>query len=115
MMPQADEKDVLNLIKAKSSERSLPPVPPDEEVIDPFNPPGRLIMARKSALSKLVFATDGEIYRHAKNSGIRVGISTTVRHRHLSLLNAYDYPDYDTKARNDFFKKNSTAVPIVEN
>ena len=115
LIPGAADADISNLIKAKSSERSLALVPPEEEVIDPFNPPGRLIMARKTALNKLVFATDGEIYKHAKKLGIQVGIATGVRHRHLSLLNAYDYPDYDTKARNEFFKNNAVGVPIVTN
>jgi hypothetical protein len=30
-----------------------------------------------------------------RDVGYRVGIATRARHRHLSLLNFFDYPDYD--------------------
>ena len=111
-LPNVVEADIKSLIKFKSFERSLPLEPPEDDLIDPFNPPGRLIMARKSILPQLVFATDGELYRHAKEAGIQAGIATQVRHRHLSLLNVYDYPKYKTVARTTFFNNNKEGVPI---
>jgi hypothetical protein len=30
-------------------------------------------------------------------AGYHTGIANGVRHRHLSLLNLFDYPDYDVK------------------
>ncbi|WP_270732158.1 glycosyltransferase family 2 protein [Shimia sp. Alg240-R146] len=102
------------LTKATSPERDLPAIQPDEPLIDPFNPAGRLVMARKSILHKLVFSRDGQVYRHARKAGVQCAIATTVLHRHLSLLNAYDYSDYSMEARNAHFEKVSEPTPVVE-
>jgi hypothetical protein len=42
--------------------------------------------------------------RKLRDAGYETGIATGVRHRHLylSLLNLFDYPDYDTASRNAF-------------
>jgi len=102
--PHLDPKDRDGLIKAHSPERELPVVPPTEPVIDPFNPPGRLMLLRSAMLQRVSFATDSLLYQRAKDAGFSCGIATQVRHRHLSLLNVFDYPQYDVKGRNAFFK-----------
>jgi hypothetical protein len=94
-----DPRIFNGLIKAESPERSLPEIPPDAPLMDPFNPPGRLAMLRKDVIDVIRVGTDGAIYTKAKAAGIGAGIATGVRHRHLSLLNFYDYPDYDVIAR----------------
>ncbi|WP_135507094.1 hypothetical protein [Roseovarius aestuariivivens] len=113
LLPDTHEAIAEAMIKARSPERALPSDPPDGPLIDPFNPPGRLLMARKSALSKLMFSVDGKVYQEAKKAGIRCAIATTVMHRHLSLLNAYDYRDYNMQARNRHFRKNREPQPVL--
>ena len=111
-MPNARAGDIDRLIKSKSPERQLTRDPPTEPLIDPFNPPGRLIMARKSVLDDLMFAADAMLYEYAREAGVQARIATTVRHRHLSLLNAFDYAEYDTEARDEFFRLNRKGVPV---
>jgi GT2 family glycosyltransferase len=83
------------LIKENSPERRLPLTPPAEPVIEPFNPPGRLLMLRSSVLEHVSEPwEDWSLYLRLKEVGIAAGIATGVRHRHLSLLNLFDYPDY---------------------
>jgi hypothetical protein len=111
--PHLDEHSFNRVIKATSSERSLPLDPPPEEVIDPFNPPGRLAMLRKSIIDAVPYGTDTFVYQQAKAAGIRAGIATQVRHRHLSLINIFDYPDYDVHARDEFVRANLTGTPVA--
>jgi hypothetical protein len=83
------------LIKENSLERQLPLTPPTEAVIEPFNPPGRLLMLRRWVLEHVSEPwEDWSLYLKLKELGIEAGIATTVLHRHLSLLNLFDYPDY---------------------
>jgi hypothetical protein len=110
--PDLDQSTLDGLIKAHSPERSLPRVPPDEAVISPFNPPGRLGIIRKDIIDVIPFASDGAIYQMAKAARIETGIATQVRHRHLSLLNVFDYPDYDVQARDRFVGANDIGTPI---
>jgi GT2 family glycosyltransferase len=91
------------LAKAASPERSLPEVPPDITIVEPFNPPGRLLAIRTELLPLLSPFRDDLLYLRTKEAGFEAGIATGVRHRHLSLLNYFDYPQYDTVARNRFF------------
>jgi hypothetical protein len=72
-------------------------------VIDPFNPPGRLLLFRTSALGQRRPGSDSMLYRQIHELGSRAGIATRVRHRHLSLLNLFDYPSYSLGERNEFF------------
>ena len=95
--PDLAERIFNGLIKAPSPERRLSPVPPEATVIDPFNPPGRLVMMRKEFMHLAFVGTDSDNYRNVKAAGIAAGIATQVRHRHLSLLNFFDYPDYPTR------------------
>jgi hypothetical protein len=82
------------LIKAASPERRTPAS--DADVIDPFPPAGRLLLLRSEAIDRIGLLTGNRRLCSAiRNAGYEVGIATRVRHRHLSLLNFYDYPDYD--------------------
>jgi hypothetical protein len=110
--PDLDQYTLDGLIKAHSPERTLPHVPPREAVIEPFNPPGRLVMIRKDIIGAIPFGTDGLVYRMAKAAGIEARIATQVRHRHLSLLNIFDYPDYDVRARDAFVGANENGSPV---
>jgi hypothetical protein len=110
--PDFDEYRLGGLIKAASPERRLAQVPPDDALIRPFNPPGRLIMVRKDIIDAIPFGTDAFVHAAAQAAGIDTAIATQVRHRHLSLLNLFDYPDYDVRARDDFIRANQAGSPI---
>jgi hypothetical protein len=112
LAPELDRYTLDGLIKAHSPERHLTPVPPDDVLIEPFNPPGRLIMFRKSILDAIPFGTDGHVYGVAKAAGIGAVITTRVMHRHLSLLNLFDYPEYNVSARDAFVDANTIGVPF---
>lgn len=110
--PHLDEAQRDGLIKAHSPERGLPfAPPPGEPIVDPFNPPGRLMMLRTRLFDSIQFGPDAILYQRTKAAGYRAGIATDVRHRHLSLLNFYDYPDYDMRLRDGFFSRPPAAVP----
>jgi hypothetical protein len=110
--PGVEASRLDRLIKANSSERSLPPEPPREPVIDPFNPPGRLAVVRTELIDLVPFGVDSLVHRMVRISGFRSGIATGVRHRHLSLLNIFDYPDYDVDAREAFIAPNRTGTSL---
>lgn len=110
--PDLDQYTLDGLIKAHSPERSLPLVPPPDVIIEPFNPPGRLAIIRKNIIDAIPFGTDGLVYQMAKAAGIEAGIATQVRHRHLSLLNLFDYPDYEVRARDEFVGANEIGTSI---
>jgi hypothetical protein len=71
-------------------------------IIHPHNPPGRLLLVRNSALREVGPGTDGQLHNKFLAAGYETGIATAVRHRHLSLLNIFDYPEHDTNARDRF-------------
>jgi hypothetical protein len=100
LFPDLDEAAVRHIAKADSPERLLD-ADYDEPVIDPFNPPGRLQICRTEPMSNLR-GSDSELYEAVKKRGYTAGIATQVRHRHLSLLHAFDYVDYDVLARDRF-------------
>jgi len=90
-MPQPQFED---MIKARSPERRAEPLP---------NPPGRLLMLRTATLDTVAVNRDSIWARNMREAGWEVDVAAEVRHRHLSLLNFYDYPAYDTTHRNAFF------------
>ena len=94
--PDLDDSRLAFLIKADSPERRLSLWPAAEPLIEPFNPPGRLLMMRTGILDLpgIDHCDDGELYQKVKDAGFEAAIATGVRHRHLSLLNFYDYPEY---------------------
>jgi hypothetical protein len=91
--PDMEEARRDFLIKKHSPERGLPAIPPAQEIIDPFNPPGRLLMLRTWVLDLIGPDdwADSVLYRKLKEVGVDAGIATEVRHRHLSLVNFFDY------------------------
>ncbi len=108
--PDLSEKQIKFLIKAVSPERQLPS---DEAIIYPSQKwlhgvPGRLVIFRTSAVKelfdfKVVHLVDSTFSKAFQTAGYRVAIAAQVRHRHLSLLNLFDYPQYDDNLRNSFF------------
>jgi hypothetical protein len=106
LAPGYGEKQIMGLIKAGSVERRQEVVGPDgPELIRPHNPPGRLLLLRSSALATIGSGTDQMLDQKFQEAGYETGIATRVRHRHLSLLNIFDYPENDVFARNDFMMK----------
>jgi hypothetical protein len=106
--PDLDEKRLAGLIKLRSAERdqNLDSAGPSG-LAYPHNPPGRLLLVRSAALARVCAATggtDGTLDRKFREAGYETGITPAVRHRHLSLLNLFDYPDYDTAGRDAFMK-----------
>jgi hypothetical protein len=99
------------LIKADSPER-LQDVScaAGADIFHPHNPAGRLLLVRNSALREVGPATDGQLHNRFRAAGYETGIATAVRHRHLSLLHIFDYPEYDTGAR-DRFMNVMNAIP----
>lgn len=94
--PSMDPKRRSRLIKEEDPERGLPLIAPKQGIIDPFNPPGRLLMLRTRALdiAGLEHWEDHILYQRVKGAGMEAGIATDVRHRHLSSLDIFDYPEH---------------------
>jgi GT2 family glycosyltransferase len=67
------------------------------------NPPGRLMMLRTDVMRRIGFLVDGQLTPMLQSLGLEAAVTPLVRHRHLSLLNIYDYADYDANQRNAFF------------
>jgi len=67
------------------------------------NPPGRLMMLDTETMLDLGLHTDGALANQFRLRGMTPSITPLVKHRHLSLLNIYDYKDYCPKSRNAFF------------
>ncbi len=108
--PGVKKKRLRFLIKAESQERRLPDT--DEEIIRPFNPPGRFTLLRTDAIRELGLRSGGfRFYTAAVNAGWDAGIAVRVRHRHLSLLNLFDYPEYDDLQRNAYFGAPTPRTP----
>jgi hypothetical protein len=79
----------------------------DHVVTDPpfpiSNPPGRLMMLRTEVMREVGFQLDGRLAGLVRTRGLMPAVTPRVRHRHLSLLNIYDYLDYDERGRSEFF------------
>lgn len=94
ILPDLSDSELADLVKADSPERQLSES--RERVTQPFFPPGRLLLLRTE-----IFRESGppigtaRVCRTALQAGFQHGIATSVRHRHLSFLNAFDYPEYD--------------------
>ena len=67
------------------------------------NPPGRLMMLRTSLMQQVGLKSDVKLAQYFTEQGFSTGISAKVKHRHLSLMNIYDYWDYSADQRSDFF------------
>jgi Predicted glycosyltransferases len=109
--PTLPEKQLQFLIKSASPERRLPL--DETPIIYPspkwrYGVPGRLVIFRTDAVKKLFdvnirHLVDASFSEAFLAAGYRIGIAAHVRHRHLSLLNLFDYPQYDSTLRDWFF------------
>lgn len=68
------------------------------------NAPGRLVMLRTDVMRETGFQLDTDMAADCRRRGLISAITPRVRHRHLSLLNIYDYQDYGPERRNQFFR-----------
>jgi GT2 family glycosyltransferase len=99
--PDMPSDELKSLIKADAPMRKY--IHSEEKLIDPHNAPLRLILIRKTAYEKIKFGRDTFIYKQFKDLGYDAKISTEIVHRHLSLLNIFDYPDHSFHNRESFF------------
>lgn len=102
--PAMEENRLRALIKAHSPERSYPQEQLERVNFD-LQPPGRLCLYRTAALAKVPIQPDGQFTVQVRAHGMKAGIATRVRHRHLSLLHLFDEQDYDVTARDVFFQR----------
>ncbi len=102
-LPQMPQQELDDLIKAHSPERGIPRS--SREVILPFWPPGRLLLLRTAAIDQVGLPIGNtRICKAVGQAGFGAGIATSVRHRHLSLMNFYDYPQYDYSQLNQYLR-----------
>lgn len=106
--PDVDEAQLEYHVRVRNPERN--PYDRTPILIDPHNPPGRLFMARSAMLDYTPIHTDKQITDSLRQLGLKTAIHTRVLHRHLSMLNIYDYPEYDRQQRHQFFKLPETRV-----
>jgi hypothetical protein len=99
-----DEKNGNNifLTKTESPERSYPL--DGEGVIDVI-PPGRLTIRKTQVVRDSIdtIHRDSQLTQFTKDAGYMTGLIRDVKHRHLSLLNYYDYNGYSQNERDNFF------------
>jgi len=76
---------------------------PTEPPFPVGNPPGRLMMLRTPVMEEVGFQVDDRLALAVKARGLVAAVTARVRHRHLSVLNVYDYPGQERAARNRFF------------
>ncbi|MBF0232549.1 MAG: glycosyltransferase [Desulfamplus sp.] len=101
--PDLPEQRLNDLLKINSPERKI--IKSTKEVINPFSPPGRLLLLRTDVIDKIGLGIPiAPVCRAARNIGYHTGIATGVRHRHLSLLNFFDYADYDFDQLRSYLK-----------
>ena len=94
--PDLPTHTLNRLIKANSPERRQ--AVSAQEVTTPFEPPGRLMLLRTAVIDQIGLpAGNMRLCRAVEQVGYQWGIASRVRHRHLSLLNFFDYPDYDVE------------------
>ena len=67
------------------------------------NPPGRLLMLRTDTMRECGLIPDSALATRFRKAGFQPAVTARVRHRHLSLLNIFDYHGYDALARDRFF------------
>jgi GT2 family glycosyltransferase len=92
--PELRADEIERLIKARSPERRLPVS--SAELASAIPPAGRLLMMRTELLDSVGLPTGNiALCEAVRAEGYRTAIANQVRHRHLSLLNFFDYPDYN--------------------
>jgi GT2 family glycosyltransferase len=113
-MRQRDGADPRFLAKMDSPERGFMTDPAwaqqgrDSFPVEPpcpiTNPPGRLLMLQTSAMRDIGLVPDADIALAYRLRGYRPAVTARVQHRHLSLLNIFDYDDYSGTDRDRFFE-----------
>lgn len=98
------------LVKSNSKERSLEDNYA-ERTLDFINPPGRFQFLMTEAIDRTGMLPDFKLSNSLRALGYKAAIATRVRHRHLSLANAFDYPDYDKTTRDKFWFKLANEKP----
>jgi hypothetical protein len=108
-----DQEAAEFLAKLRSPERAFIDSPswadttrdffPTEPPCPIGNPPGRLLMLRTDVMREIGLQTDAALAAAFRHRGMRPAVTPLVRHRHLSLLNVFDYCDYRRDARDNFF------------
>jgi hypothetical protein len=102
--PDLEERQLAGLIKLHSPERKQDVSPLDaHDLVRPHSPPGRLLLLRCAPLAQVGAGTDAVLDQRFRDAGYETGIVPAVRHRHLSLLNLFDYPGYDVVRRDAFY------------
>ncbi|MCX5946926.1 MAG: hypothetical protein NTY67_01630 [Cyanobacteria bacterium] len=79
------------------------------------NPPGRLQMLRTDVMRETGLLADGELAGAFRHHGMCPAVTPLVRHRHLSLLNIYDYREYSGTRRDAFFFPESHGCAKLPN
>jgi GT2 family glycosyltransferase len=111
--PNLDEPQLAGLIKLHSPERNQNLQGVDTgDLVYPHNPPGRLLLLRSAALKQVGLGKDVVVDRKLRDAGYETGIAPGVRHRHLSLLNLFDYPGFDVIKRNEYFSATNTPDQV---
>jgi hypothetical protein len=77
------------------------------------NPPGRLLLLRSDAMKEIEALPDWQLAEAFRARGMRPAVTPLVRHRHLSLLNIYDYQRYSGADRDTYFHA-GTLAPAPE-
>jgi GT2 family glycosyltransferase len=73
------------------------------------NPPGRLTLLRTDVMQEVGFEADAALAASFRQRGMKPALTAQVRHRHMSLLNLFDYHAYERHQRDFFFKGTPTA------
>jgi len=96
----------MHQIKYFSPERTMAKIGPTE-IARPFNPPGRLMALRTAPIydvvGNIMYHTDKKMHEILTANGWETGIFGGVVHRHLSLCNLFDYPDYSMAERDKYY------------
>ncbi len=102
------QEEIDMLLKAQSPERRQDLNDASgTELYRPHSPAGRHLMLRTEALQEVGLAADSTLDALLRKVGFETAIATRVKHRHLSLLHIFDYPNYDYHTRNRYM----TSVP----
>ncbi len=110
--PSRPREECEFLVKANSVERQ--PLQRRGGLLEPHNPPMRLSLLRTELLRHIVVRSDYEIYFDIKKLGKHAKITPEVRHRHLSLLNLFDYPEYGFENREAWVKELRAGTKLTE-
>jgi GT2 family glycosyltransferase len=112
--PRTEDQRLRAMIKWFSPERAQNPSAAQGPIFSSHNPAGRLLMLRTEALVKVGMGDDRDLHEKFIAAGYDTGIATAVRHRHLSLLHIYDYPQYDYDRRDAYCQGRSVGEEADE-